>query len=295
MKVAVIGGSGRAGSQIVQELARRGHQVTAIARHPDKIPQAPGVTAKAGDIHDAGAMAEAIKGHEVVVSALRFLDATPAEVIAVLKASGVPRYLIVGGASSLLMGGQRLFDSPHFPGEYKAEAGAGIDFLDALKAEPELDWTYLSPSMIFDGDERTGKFRLGGLGEAGRDAVGPDGDDRGGAGRVLAADHLQDLAALGPIALVGGAGLGQHQVAVAQLGRGRFMDEQAVLGATVHRLDAHLSARLADHPQHLLSPQAHALDQPGLGLAVFSAFEPHQQPVAQARRGAGRGLVLAGA
>jgi putative NADH-flavin reductase len=162
MKVAVIGGSGRAGSQIVQELARRGHQVTAIARNPDKAPKLAGVTAKAVDVHDAKAMTEALKGHDVVVSALRFLDATPAEVISVVKASGVPRYLIVGGASSLLAGGRRLFDSPHFPAEYKPEAGAGIDFLDALKAEPTLDWSYLSPSMIFDGDERTGKFRLGG-------------------------------------------------------------------------------------------------------------------------------------
>ena len=162
MKVAVIGGTGRAGSKIVEELAGRGHQVTAIARNPEKAPKLPGVTAKAGDIHDAKAMAETLKGHDVVVSALRFLDAKPAEVIAVVKASGVPRYLIVGGASSLLAGGQRLFDSPHFPAEYKPEASAGIDFLDALKAEPTLDWTYLSPSMIFDGDERTGKFRLGG-------------------------------------------------------------------------------------------------------------------------------------
>ncbi len=162
MKVAVIGGTGRAGSKIVEELAGRGHQVTALARNPDKAPKLAGVTAKAADVHDAPAMTEALKGHDVVVSALRFLDAKPAEVIAVVKASGVPRYLIVGGASSLLAGGQRLFDSPHFPAEYKPEAGAGIDFLDALKAEPTLDWTYLSPSMIFDGDERTGKFRLGG-------------------------------------------------------------------------------------------------------------------------------------
>jgi hypothetical protein len=162
MKVAVIGGTGRAGGRIVEELARRGHQVTAIARHPDKAPKLPGVTAKAVDVHDAKTMAEALKGHDVAVSALRFLDAEPAEVISVVKASGVPRYLVVGGASSLLAGGQRLFDSPHFPAEYKPEAGAGIAFLDALKAEPALDWSYLSPSMIFDGVERTGTFRLGG-------------------------------------------------------------------------------------------------------------------------------------
>lgn len=162
MKVAVIGGTGRAGSRIVEELARRGHQVTALARNPDKAPKLPGVTARALDVHDAKATAEALKGHDVVVSALRFLDAEPQELIGPVKAAGVPRYLVVGGASSLTAGGQRLFDSPQFPEAYKPEAGAGIAFLDALKAEPELDWTYLSPSAVFDGDQRTGQFRLGG-------------------------------------------------------------------------------------------------------------------------------------
>ncbi|MEI9889382.1 MAG: NAD(P)-dependent oxidoreductase [Caulobacteraceae bacterium] len=162
MKVAVIGGTGRAGSQIALELARRGHQVTVLARHPEKAPKAAGVTAKAADINDAKAAAEALKGHDVVVSALRFLDAPASEVVSVVKASGVPRYLVVGGAASLLAGGSRLFDSPHFPEAYKPEAGAGIAFLDALKAEAGLDWTFVSPSMIFDGNERTGTFRVGG-------------------------------------------------------------------------------------------------------------------------------------
>ncbi len=161
MKVAVIGGTGRAGSRIVEELARRGHQVTAIARKAETASKLPGVTAKAVDVHDAKAMTEALRGHDVVVSALRFLDATPAEVIGLVKASGVPRYLVVGGASSLLAGGQRVFDSPSFPEAYKPEAEAGITFLEALKAEPELDWTFLSPSAVFDGTERTGTFRLG--------------------------------------------------------------------------------------------------------------------------------------
>ena len=161
MKVAVVGGTGRAGSQIVEELARRGHQVTALARHPDKAPKAAGVTAKAVDIHDAKAMTEALRGHDVVVSALRFSDATPAEVIGVVKASGAPRYLVVGGAASLTAGGARLFDSPHFPEAFKPEAGAAIAFLDVLKSEPDLDWTFMSPPMIFDGSERRGTYRTG--------------------------------------------------------------------------------------------------------------------------------------
>ena len=161
MKVAVVGGTGRAGSQIVAELARRGHQVTSIARHADQAPAQANVTARAVDMHDTAALVEALKGHDAVVSAVRFSDVAPAELIAAVKAAGVKRYLVVGGAASLLAGGQRLFDSPHFPEAYKAEAGAGIAFLDALRGEKDLDWTFLSPSMIFDGSERRGTFRLG--------------------------------------------------------------------------------------------------------------------------------------
>ena len=161
MKVAVVGGTGRAGSQIVAELARRGHAVTSIARHADTAPTQANVTARAVDMHDTAALVEALKGHDAVVSAVRFSDVAPADLIAAVKAAGVPRYLVVGGAASLIAGGQRLFDSPHFPEAYKAEAGAGIAFLDALRGESDLDWTFLSPSMIFDGNERTGKIRLG--------------------------------------------------------------------------------------------------------------------------------------
>ena len=44
MKIAVIGASGNAGSRITAELARRGHAVTAIARHPEKIAAQANVT-----------------------------------------------------------------------------------------------------------------------------------------------------------------------------------------------------------------------------------------------------------
>ncbi len=42
MKIALIGATGRAGSQIVAELSRRGHTVTAIARNPEKALFWPG-------------------------------------------------------------------------------------------------------------------------------------------------------------------------------------------------------------------------------------------------------------
>lgn len=37
-KIAIIGATGRAGSELLEEALRRGHSVTAIARHASKIP-----------------------------------------------------------------------------------------------------------------------------------------------------------------------------------------------------------------------------------------------------------------
>lgn len=163
MKVTVLGASGRAGSEIVKELARRGHTVTAVARRPERVPAAPGVTAVAGNVNQPDTLAPALNGADVVVSAIMFVDSNPQLLIEAVKQAGVPRYLVVGGAGSLKVApGQALIDTPHFPGAYRPEAEAGGRFLKMLRAEPELNWTFLSPSALFDGSERTGVFRLGG-------------------------------------------------------------------------------------------------------------------------------------
>jgi hypothetical protein len=162
MKVAVIGASGRAGSQIVAELARRGHQVTGIARHPEKIAALPGVTAKAGDVHDKAGLVPLLKGHDAVVSSVMFAASDPDLLIAAVRESGVKRYFVVGGAGSLEVApGLRLIDTPQFPAAYKTEAAAGVAFLDKLKAADDLEWTFLSPAAMFVPGERTAKFRLG--------------------------------------------------------------------------------------------------------------------------------------
>lgn len=162
MKVAIIGGTGRAGTAISAELARRGHQVTAISRHPENAVDAAGVTAVAGDVQHPGALVEAIRGHDVVVSAVMFSDTDPASLVAVVREAGVPRYLVVGGAGSLEVApGVPLITTPEFPEAYKAEAGKGADFLTYLRGVDDIDWTFLSPSAYFFVGERKGSFRLG--------------------------------------------------------------------------------------------------------------------------------------
>lgn len=160
--IALVGASGQAGSRILKELSDRGHSVTAIARSPEKIAVLPNVTAKKGDVYDGTALANLLKGHDAVISAVHFTASDPATLIEAVRASGVKRYLVVGGAGSLqIETGQRLVDLPDFPEAYKAEATKGAEFLDLLRKEKELDWTFLSPSAEFIPGERTGKFRLG--------------------------------------------------------------------------------------------------------------------------------------
>ncbi|TMJ48791.1 MAG: NAD(P)-dependent oxidoreductase [Alphaproteobacteria bacterium] len=162
MKIAVVGASGNAGSRIVAELARRGHAITAIARHPENIAKLPHVTAVAGDVHDQPSMTRLLSGHDAAISSVHFLDSDPAKLVAAARDSKVGRYLVVGGAGSLEVApGVRLVTTPGFPVQYKAEAEKGAAFLDLLSAEKQVNWTFLSPSALFIAGERTGKFRLG--------------------------------------------------------------------------------------------------------------------------------------
>ncbi|WP_107675738.1 NAD(P)-dependent oxidoreductase [Agrobacterium sp. LAD9] len=160
--IALIGASGNAGSRILKELSDRGHKVTAIARSPEKIASLPNVVAKQGDVFDQAGLSELLKGHDAVISAVHFTASDPLTLIEAVRASGVPRYLVVGGAGSLeIAPGQRVVDLPDFPAAYKAEATKGAEFLDRLRGEKQLDWTFLSPSAEFVPGERTGKFRIG--------------------------------------------------------------------------------------------------------------------------------------
>ncbi|MDR5652351.1 NAD(P)-dependent oxidoreductase [Ruixingdingia sedimenti] len=161
-EIALIGASGNAGSRILKELSDRGHAVTAIARHPERIAALPGVTAAAGDVSDQPGLAALLRGHDAVISAVHFRAADAPRLVGAVRAAGVRRYLVVGGAGSLEVApGRRLIDTPDFPAAYRPEASAGLAFLEYLRTVADLDWTFLSPAAMFVPGTRTGRFRLG--------------------------------------------------------------------------------------------------------------------------------------
>jgi len=161
MQVVVLGASGHIGSEITKELAARGHQVTGVARKPERIPAAQGVNAVAGDVSGADTLAALATGADAVISALHF-DVPAATILAAVKKAGVSRLLVTGGAASLEVApGVKLFDTPEFPEEWKPFAIGGIAFLEALRRENEIDWTFLSPPALIEEGPRLGGYRTG--------------------------------------------------------------------------------------------------------------------------------------
>lgn len=171
MKVALIG-AGFVGTALLKELSDRGHEVKVIVRHPEKVTvEADKVSVVKGDalVDDLSPL---LKGSDAVVSAYNagwtnpnlyndFIEGSKA-IQQSVKASGVKRFIVIGGAGSLYIDGKQLVDGPHFPAEYKAGATAARDYLNILKEEKALDWTFFSPAIEMHqgtSGERKGTYR----------------------------------------------------------------------------------------------------------------------------------------
>lgn len=176
MKIALIGATGFVGSAVLKELLDRGHEVTAISRHPEKITvQNPLLTNVGVDVLDTEGLGHAIRGSDAVISAYNAGWTNPriyddfirgAEAIQnAVTHSGVRRLIVVGGAGSLLdASGTQLVDSPNFPQAWKPGAQAARDYLQTLKQAQDLQWTFLSPAIEMNArnpGSRTGVYRTG--------------------------------------------------------------------------------------------------------------------------------------
>jgi len=171
-KIAVIGATGFVGTQVVKELKSRGYAVEAIVRDASKVELNDQLTAKSININNIDDLAEGLKGNDAVISAFNagwtnpnlyedFLNGSKNIEKAVEK-SGVKRFITVGGAGSLFIDGNQLVDGPDFPTDIKPGATAARDYLNEIKQNNTLDWTFFSPAIeMHPGTAgiRTGKYR----------------------------------------------------------------------------------------------------------------------------------------
>ena len=193
MRLALIGATGYVGSPVLAEALNRGHEVTAIVRHVERLPSHPKLTPHAADVQDVGRVTEAVAGHDAVISAFnpgghdvsknphfyRDIVEGTRSIIEGVRRSDVNRLVYVGGAGSLYSRpGMMLIDDADFliehlqnppRGMLTAEGPPSLDIprgarmaFYLFEREQELDWTFVSPSLFLGNyGGRTGKLRYG--------------------------------------------------------------------------------------------------------------------------------------
>ncbi|HEY9339217.1 MAG TPA: NAD(P)H-binding protein, partial [Kribbella sp.] len=158
--------SGMVGSRVAAEAVSRGHEVAGVTRSGGELPD--GVRAVQGSANDVATVKELAADSDALVAAIgpsrtggdhqEYLDAVD-NLIAAVRGTAT-RLLVVGGAGSLVVNGNRVVDGPDFPAEYKGESLTVSQALENLRAS-DVNWTMLSPAFVIAPGERTGVFRLG--------------------------------------------------------------------------------------------------------------------------------------
>jgi len=179
MQVALIGASGFVGRHVLHELLQRGHEVNAIARHLDHLPEMlkthPAIHLVEADAASCQQLAPALQNQQAVISAFNagwtnpdlyeaFMEGA-SQIEQTVQAAGIKRLIVIGGAGSLYDNdGRQLVDSPDFPKAFFAGASAARDYLNLLRQNTVLDWTFVSPAIEMNKTTagiRRGQYRTG--------------------------------------------------------------------------------------------------------------------------------------
>ncbi len=172
MKVLIVGATGRTGRLLAQGALERGHEVTALARAPERLGElAARLHVVRGDVLDGGAVSDAIDGREAVLVALgvarRHKD--PAvnalgtlNVIRSMQRYGVRRLVVLSAA------GTRPGRDPERSWLHERVVkplfeSAAFDDLRRMETsvrQSELDWTVVRAPALSD-DPARGIYRVG--------------------------------------------------------------------------------------------------------------------------------------
>ena len=160
-KILVLGATGGTGRLIVSLALARGHQVTALVRSPEKVSDLKGAKLVVGDARDEGALREALKGQDAVISALgtpaspfrevTLLSASTSALVHAMKLEHVPRLVCITGigAGDSAGHGGFLFDRLIFPLLLR-RVYDDKNRQEAILADSGLNWVVVRPSILND-------------------------------------------------------------------------------------------------------------------------------------------------
>lgn len=167
MRIALLGGSGRIGSEVLDMLLADDHEVRVLARSAGSVRPAAGLTVTEGDARDAASVAGVVKGADAVMSALGprgakspgLLAGAAANTVAAMNDAEVRR-LIAVSASGAFIGAD-----PDTSALIKlilprvfAKLYADVRRMEDVIRASDLEWTLVRPTRLVSGPA-TGQYR----------------------------------------------------------------------------------------------------------------------------------------
>ncbi len=155
MNVLVAGGTGFIGTNLCEELASRGHDVTALSRRPDDDSLPDGVDIAMGDVSAYDSIADIVAEHDVVVNLVALSplfqpgEDTSHEEIHLEGTRNLVRAAETGDIGRFVQM-SALDAHPHAETAYLRTKGRA----EEVVRESTLEWTIFRPSVVFgDGAE----------------------------------------------------------------------------------------------------------------------------------------------
>ena len=169
MKLIVFGSTGTVGKQVVLQALAMGHEVTAFARNPQKLKDIEHKNLRIfqGDVFDANAVENAVKGHEVVFCTLgagrkgRVRSEGTLNIIRAMEKTGIKRFICQSTLGAGDSKGNLNFVWKYIMfGFLLKEAYLDHELQEKYIMQSKLDWTIVRPAVLTDG-KATGNYKHG--------------------------------------------------------------------------------------------------------------------------------------
>lgn len=160
MRIAVLGATGRTGSEFVTQALAAGHEVVAYVRRPDAMDTQSNLTVVGGQLDDAATLTEALRGCDAVVltlgpkvteSSKPLMQIAVPTVIDAAESAGVQRIIVMSA-----LGVGDTFANTRYPYRLGCRTFLAGNFRGHKTGEDQLvdsglDWTTVHPGPLADG------------------------------------------------------------------------------------------------------------------------------------------------
>ncbi len=173
MRLTVFGATGGIGTEVVRQALARGREVTAVVRDPARlrVPPTAGLTVVQADVMDPAAIEPALKGTDVVVSALGPRRGGPVTVLAdsmhailtAMDETGVRRLVAVSASGFFVEEGEGLLTgkiAKPLLRRILRDNASDTRRMEALITASPTNWTIMRPAQLTNGPRKPYQIEL---------------------------------------------------------------------------------------------------------------------------------------